>query len=257
MKKDNRLFARLDLDYADHPKIAGLSDGAFRAHVEMILYSRRYLTDGRIPVRIANRFGIDVLEELTSNDETHPSLVILPGGDYEIHDFADMQETKAEVEKKRQVNSENGRKGGRPRKTHSVTDSASQNETETKAETEAETETETETNTPPNGGGARKRGTRIPEPFIVTSAMREWAASETPHADVDACTRQFVDYWRAESGSRASKRDWVAAWRNWLRREEAPARTSPQRVPTRTEQNLAVVAEIAAREAAEQRGITS
>ena len=70
--------------------------------------------------------------------------------------------------------------------------------------------------------GASKRATRIPEPFMVTGEMRKWAAQEVPGVDVDASTRVFVDYWRAESGSRASKRDWVAAWRNWLRKD-APA----------------------------------
>ena len=66
--------------------------------------------------------------------------------------------------------------------------------------------------------GARKRACRIPDPFVVTVEMRAWAASETPGLDVDAHTREFVDYWRAESGAKAAKRDWVAAWRNWMRK---------------------------------------
>ena len=48
MARRSEKFARLSLDYADHPKIVGLSDAAFRAHVELILYSRKYLTDGVI-----------------------------------------------------------------------------------------------------------------------------------------------------------------------------------------------------------------
>ena len=76
----------------------------------------------------------------------------------------------------------------------------------------------------------RARETRtphlIPEPFIVTADMRRWAAQEVSGVDVDASTRVFVDYWRAESGPKAKKRDWVAAWRNWLRKD-APSR-APQ-----------------------------
>jgi len=137
------LFARFSLDYADHPKIQALSDAAFRAHVEMILYARRYLTDGRVPNRVANRFGFESVSELLHNDPERPSLTQDAHGDYWLHDFADMQETRAEVEAKRLVNSTNGRLGGRPRtqpKTHSVTDSVSERGSETKAETETETE---------------------------------------------------------------------------------------------------------------------
>ena len=94
------LFARISLDYADHPKIAALSDGAFRAHVEMILWSRKYLTDGRIPKRFANRFGNPAgnpvgsspLDELLANDDRSPSLIELEDGDYMLHDYADHQE---------------------------------------------------------------------------------------------------------------------------------------------------------------------
>ena len=42
------LFAKFSLDYPDHPKIQGLSDAAFRAHVEMILWSHRNKTSGLI-----------------------------------------------------------------------------------------------------------------------------------------------------------------------------------------------------------------
>lgn len=69
-----------------------------------------------------------------------------------------------------------------------------------------------------NTRGGSARGARIPEPFIVTKAMRDWAAREVPTVDVDSSTRVFVDYWRAATRN-AMKRDWVAAWRNWLRKD--------------------------------------
>ncbi|GAA3948142.1 helix-turn-helix domain-containing protein [Microbacterium soli] len=64
----------------------------------------------------------------------------------------------------------------------------------------------------------RKRGSRIPEPFMLTAEMRAWAAAEVPGLDVDAHTREFVDYWRAESGAKATKLDWLGTWRNWMRK---------------------------------------
>lgn len=65
--------------------------------------------------------------------------------------------------------------------------------------------------------GARKRATRLPEDFAVTDAMKAWAAAEAPH-----CNRrdhdEFCDYWRALPGQRGTKLDWVATWRNAMRR---------------------------------------
>lgn len=71
----------------------------------------------------------------------------------------------------------------------------------------------------------RKRGTRLPDPFLVTRDMRQWAATEVPAVDVDRATRMFVDHFRAATGRTAAKQDWTAAWRNWLRRD---APTTPR-----------------------------
>ncbi len=144
-RSSSTLFARFSLDYADHPKIQCLSDGAFRAHVEMILYARRYMTDGRIPKRFAKRFATESLTELLSNDEANPSLSIGDDGDYWIHGFTDMQETRDEIESKRLVNAENGRRGGLARKRNAkrmASESLSESGSENVAETETETETE-------------------------------------------------------------------------------------------------------------------
>lgn len=99
------------------------------------------------------------------------------------------------------------------------------------------------------GKPPRKRGSRIPEPFLVSADMRRWAADEVPTVDVDAATRAFVDYWRAESGTKATKVDWTAAWRNWLRRDQ----TNPRTITTR-ESSLDRVARQHAETAAQLRG---
>ena len=149
MSKDKRLFARLDLDYADHPKIAGLSDAAFRAHIELILYARKYETDGLIGNRHVNRVGsrwdTDVVSELLSNDTESPSLVRLESGHYMLHGFSDMQETKAEITARKRKNARNGLLGGRPNKTQWVSDSVPHSVPHSGTQSKAETETETET----------------------------------------------------------------------------------------------------------------
>jgi hypothetical protein len=82
---------------------------------------------------------------------------------------------------------------------------------------------------PPKTGASK--GTRIPEPFIVTAKMRAEMTSECPALDIDHTTKQFVDYWRAASGRTATKKDWVAAWRFWVRRD-AEKTTNQRPTPT-------------------------
>lgn len=142
MTRRRDLFARLSLDYADHPKIAGLSDTAFRAHVEMILYSRRYLTDGQIAKQIAKRWPEHALSELLANDDDAPSLSLTEKGDYLIHGFEEMQETRAEVDRKRQIRADAGRLGGLAKGKQSAKRSSGKLLSKNVAETETETETE-------------------------------------------------------------------------------------------------------------------
>lgn len=147
-RKDTRLFARLDLDYADHPKISRLSDAAFRAHVEMILYARKYKTDGIIPERFAKRVASEALSELLANDEESPSLIDLGDGTFLLHGYADMNETREEIERRSQANSENGRRGGIAKAQSAkrvAKRTASKSLSEKGGENVAETETETET----------------------------------------------------------------------------------------------------------------
>lgn len=76
-----------------------------------------------------------------------------------------------------------------------------------------------QTDTPPAPKPAAKRGTRVPDTFPVTDAMREWAASEGfTNLDLDRVTAEFVDYWRGVPGAKGVKVDWIATWRNRVRR---------------------------------------
>lgn len=68
--------------------------------------------------------------------------------------------------------------------------------------------------------GTTPRGTRVPEPFPVTSEMVAWARENTPDVDGRATTDEFVDYWRGRPGREGCKLDWAATWRNSMRREQ-------------------------------------
>jgi hypothetical protein len=65
----------------------------------------------------------------------------------------------------------------------------------------------------------RTRGTRIPDDFSATAEMIAWARKHTPHVGARE-TEEFIDYWQAAPGQRGVKANWLATWRNWMRREQ-------------------------------------
>lgn len=122
MPKDKRLWMKFPNDFWQHPKIAPLSDAAFRAFVELNGYSRMQDLDGRIAAAVVARmWPNDAIEELQKNHPERPSLSI-DGSEYVIWNYDEHQETKAERAARQETNTANGKRGGRPRKTDSVTE---------------------------------------------------------------------------------------------------------------------------------------
>lgn len=110
--KDQRLYAKFTLDFAENFKILPLSDAAFRCLVEATIWSRRQLTDGFLARRLATaKWPLEVLQELSTNDPLKPSLLEREDGWY-IHDFDEHQDTRADIEARRERNKANGQKGG-------------------------------------------------------------------------------------------------------------------------------------------------
>lgn len=141
-EKDKRLFAKFTLEFAGHRKIAILSDAAFRALVEAVLYSRDQKTDGLLASRYAlARWGAEVLAELCENDDEKPSLRAVDKG-WMIHDFADFQDTREEIDARSERNKRNGQRGGVAKAKRNAKQVASDSVSENVAETETETETE-------------------------------------------------------------------------------------------------------------------
>lgn len=62
-----------------------------------------------------------------------------------------------------------------------------------------------------------KRKARLPDQFLVTGAMRQWAAESVPAVELKTETENFCDYWRGQGGT---KLDWVATWRTWMRKAQ-------------------------------------
>ncbi|WP_405375920.1 MULTISPECIES: hypothetical protein [unclassified Microbacterium] len=109
------------IDFHRHPKIARLSDAAFRAFVEANGESRIAESDGRIDAPDAEfMWKPETLAELLASHPTRP--VLLRDGDtYVLRDYAEHQFTTSDRERLAEVSRKNGSKGGRPpkpRETH-------------------------------------------------------------------------------------------------------------------------------------------
>lgn len=71
-----------------------------------------------------------------------------------------------------------------------------------------------------------KRGEYLPEGWMPPRAAVEALRAKYPGVDQRLEFEKFTDYWRAASGQRARKRDWVAAYRTWIRNAASFAPTS-------------------------------
>lgn len=112
MPKDKRLYMTFPIDFDEHPKVAPLSDAAFRAFFEMNGYCRRQRTDGRILAVVARKkWKPRALAELIATDATKP-LVVLEGDTYVLLSYADHQFTTTDEEELHVKRSQAGRSGG-------------------------------------------------------------------------------------------------------------------------------------------------
>lgn len=69
-------------------------------------------------------------------------------------------------------------------------------------------------------------GTRI-EVVELPPEWAEFCREKRPDIDPDRTFALFVDYWKAQPGSKGRKADWPATWRNWVRNQHAPPRIVP------------------------------
>ena len=241
--KDIRLYAKFTLDFPDHPKIMPLSDAAFRCLIEATLWSRKHLTNGLLPRRFAIvRWSFEVVQELTQNDTLKPSLIECEEG-WIIHDFAEHQTTREELEERRNKRKDAGRKGGiasgRSRREAKAKQMLKQTRSKTNPETETETETlkkELATQVPKKAAA----GTRLPDGWRPPDAVIAQMRSDHPNVDLKAEHEKFVDYWAGIPGARGRKCDWAGTWRNWIRRADEQTRRNGA-TKTKTDKGMSYV----------------
>lgn len=71
---------------------------------------------------------------------------------------------------------------------------------------------------PPSDATKQKRGTRLPDDWFLPNAWGQWALDQFPHFTADIVRQEalkFANHWHSKSGKDATKRDWLATWKNW------------------------------------------
>lgn len=128
----------------------------------------------------------------------------------------------------------NGKKGGRPKQNKAIETKsvilANPEETTSKANYKLITnnyELETNSLVTPQVATPKKNAKRLSEEW--TPDKQYWEAAQLIKPDMTQewfiqVAHKFKDYWIAKAGKDATKADWLATWRNWIRREAENAK---------------------------------
>jgi uncharacterized protein YdaU (DUF1376 family) len=65
------------------------------------------------------------------------------------------------------------------------------------------------------------RGSRLPNDWTAPQDYIDFCITERPDLDANQTALQFKDYWIGSAGAKGVKSDWLATWRNWVRRQES------------------------------------
>lgn len=104
-------FFKLDVHFADHPKVIGLPEPAVVLWVASIAYANRHMTDGLVPRPVIPRLWPLADPHAAVAELVKTRLWHEVDGGYEIHDFLDHNRSRAE----RQAQREAARRGNRER----------------------------------------------------------------------------------------------------------------------------------------------
>jgi hypothetical protein len=108
-RHDGAVWARIDVQTFEHPKLATAGFLATAMHLRAVLYCREHLTDGRVPGRMARRWEWEVAEDagMDSVPALAARLVELgvweqDGDGFAIVSYLDWQESADEVTERRE-----------------------------------------------------------------------------------------------------------------------------------------------------------
>lgn len=217
---------KVDDQLAFHQKTVTAGNAAMGLWVRAGSWSCAQLTGGFIANAMANAMAnecdIDALVQSGLWDEVD--------GGYQFHDWSEFQPS-AEIEKeKRKARSLAGKKGAEARwgkkddgepMANAMANRMANGWQKDAPDPDPSISKDIER------APSKKCGSRITEDWLPQPETIQKLKAEYPHIDQKLEHRKFVDHWLAESGSKASKLDWEATYRNWIRRsaEYNPAPT--------------------------------
>jgi len=217
-------WVKVDDRMPEHPKVIGLSDRAFRAHVEALCYCAGVLTDGRVPAAVAKsrRWSRSAAELVTAR------LWEVDGDGWRIHDYLAHQRSRQDADDLSEKRAAAGSRGGKARANAEA--NAKQVARPVLNQIREEEIREEEIRSDPDPPTPRKRGNPQPvdEPFIallVAEYAETWTEAEVRERVEAALNHKASDRWK-------DKRLGV---RGWLRRDaerETPRRPTPIRPPS-------------------------
>lgn len=147
--------------------------------------------------------------------------------------WPEYDELRRKLHEKHRALSEAGSRGGRPPKEREALKPS-----ESQALSEAES---THPHPHPKikaSGKIGRRGSRLPDDAVLTDEWRKVAADEgVPASEVETLFREFVGYWTALPGQKATKLDWLATWRNRCIAKAPSYRRSPSPQPDPSRRN--------------------
>ena len=140
-----------------------------------------------------------------------------------------VEEEFKKAEEIAKLNKVNGIKGGRPRKpkgNRKITEPVIKNNpniTEVGGENNPNPLIHQSTNPlSKEESKAIVRASRLPQDWKPSDSDLAYCQTHRPELVAKEVADSFHDYWIAKSGKDATKTDWAATWRNWVRNQRAP-----------------------------------
>lgn len=110
-------WVRLDDQFPDHPKVAGLSNDAFCLHVTAMCWTAKQQTDGKLPSRLLSRLAWRCQDPVMAKEELVTAGVwdVDPVDGWNIHDYGEYNPTKVVSEELSAIRSQAGKAGAAKR----------------------------------------------------------------------------------------------------------------------------------------------
>ena len=71
------------------------------------------------------------------------------------------------------------------------------------------------------------KATRLSADWTPSAEDREYLTTKRPDLEIDLVAENFRDFWISKSGAGATKLDWSATWRTWVRNEKPGKKCVP------------------------------